>query len=76
MRLSEFRVALADEFGSAYGAVLMHDLVLGELGGRTPEQALAEGISAREVWFALCAAKDVPRERWNTAGKPAPRLAE
>jgi hypothetical protein len=55
--------------------VLLHDLVLGELGGRTPEQALVDGVPAREVWFALCAAKDVPRSRWNSAGKPAPRAA-
>ncbi|HEY5223199.1 MAG TPA: DUF3046 domain-containing protein [Microbacteriaceae bacterium] len=76
MRLSELRLALAEEFGAAYGAVLMHDLVLGELGGRTGDQAFASGVSARDVWFALCAAKDVPRSRWNSAGKPAPRMAD
>jgi hypothetical protein len=75
MRLSEFRLAVADEFGEAYGGVLLHDLVLGELGGRTPEQAPVDGVPAQEVWFALCAAKDVPRSRWNSAGKPAPRAA-
>jgi hypothetical protein len=68
-------LAVADEFGEAYGGVLLHDLVLGELGGQSAEQALAAGVSAREVWFALCAAKDVPRSRWNSAGKPAPRTA-
>jgi len=51
-------------------------LVLGELGGRTGDQAFASGVSARDVWFALCAAKDVPRSRWNSAGKPAPRMAD
>ncbi|WP_308468401.1 DUF3046 domain-containing protein [Rathayibacter soli] len=76
MRLSELRLALAEEFGAAYGAVLMNDLVLGELGSRTGDQALAAGVPARDVWFALCAAKDVPRARWNSAGKPAPRTGE
>ncbi|HWU46279.1 MAG TPA: DUF3046 domain-containing protein [Humibacter sp.] len=71
MRLSEFRRAVDDEFGPGYGAVLVHDLILGELGGRTAEQALAEGVPAREVWFALCDAKGVPRSRRHGAGRPA-----
>jgi hypothetical protein len=76
MRLSEFRLAVEDEFGSSYGAVLLRDLVLGELDGLTAEQALSAGESARTVWFALCAATGVPRARWNSAGKPAPKRAE
>ncbi len=49
MRLSEFRRAVSDEFGQGYGQVLLHDLVLAELGGRTPEAALAAGVP--EVWI-------------------------
>ena len=51
MRLSEFRRAVADEFGQGYGQVLLHDLVLAELGGRTPEAALAAGVRAKDVWL-------------------------
>lgn len=73
MRLSEFRRAVADEFGSGYGQVLLHDLVLADLGGRTAEAALADGTHAREVWLALCRAMDVPDSRRHGAGRPEPK---
>jgi hypothetical protein len=72
MKLTEFRRAIDDEFG-AMARVLMHDSVIVELGNRTPEEALAAGIPAREVWFALCRSEQVPRERWHGAGRPDPR---
>jgi hypothetical protein len=72
MRLSEFHYAVTEEFG-AYGAVLVRDLVLSALGGRTAEQAIAAGLPPREVWFALCAAEDVPPARRHGAGLPKPR---
>ncbi|RZS57652.1 DUF3046 family protein [Microcella putealis] len=48
----------------------MRDLVLGDVGNRTAEQALDAGLAPRDVWFALCAATDVPRDRWYGAGRP------
>jgi Protein of unknown function (DUF3046). len=72
VRLSEFRRAVDDEFGAGYGAVLVHDLILADLSGRTAEQALTDGVPAREVWFALCDAKAVPASRRHGAGRPAP----
>jgi hypothetical protein len=71
VRLSEFRQAIVDEFGSAYGQVLTNDLVLAELGDRTADQALKSGIAPREVWLAVCRAADVPPSRWHGAGLPA-----
>lgn len=73
MRLSEFRRAVADEFGQAYGSVLTRDLVLGPLSGRTADAALEAGVPAREVWLALCAETDVPASRRHGAGLPAAR---
>lgn len=72
MTLTEFRRAVDEEFG-AFGAVLLRDTVLPELGNRTAEEALGAGAVPREVWFALCRAQEVPRERWHGAGRPAPR---
>jgi hypothetical protein len=46
--------------------------VIVELGNRTPEQALAAGIPAREVWLAICRVQEVPQERWHGAGRPKP----
>jgi hypothetical protein len=70
---SEFSRAIAAEFGEAYGRSLVRDLVLTPLGERTAEQALSAGVAPREIWFALCAAMDVPRERWHGAGRPEPK---
>lgn len=73
MRLSEFWVAVADEFGADYGRVLTHDLVLGPVGGLTAEQAITKGIDTREIWLALCDATDVPPERRYGVGQREPR---
>ncbi len=73
MKLSEFQRAIADEFGLQYGRTLTSDLVLGELGGRTADQAIDAGIPPREVWLALCRETGVPQSHWYGAGKPAPK---
>ncbi|GAA1845536.1 DUF3046 domain-containing protein [Agromyces salentinus] len=72
MKLSEFQFAVDQEFGPAYGAVVVTDLALAGVGGRTAREALAAGVPARTVWFALCDATDVPEERRHGAGRPAP----
>lgn len=72
MKLTEFRRAVDDEFGRM-GPVLLRDSVVVELGNRTPEEALAAGVSAREVWLALCRAEQVPPARWYGAGRLDPR---
>lgn len=77
MRLSKFNELLADEFGQAYGQVLMHDLVLGALQDRTGQQALTDGENPKDVWIALCQAMSVPRDRWHGLNKnPNKRHAE
>lgn len=73
MTRSEFLRAIEGEFGAAYGRSLVRDLVIGALGDRTAEEALAAGMPPKDVWLALCAATDVPRERWHGAGRPEPR---
>ena len=73
MRRSELAYAVANEFGEAYGQVVMTDLVLAELGDVTAEQAVARGVPTRDVWLALCRAADVPPERWHGVGLPEPK---
>ena len=72
MRRSEFQFAVDEEFGPGYGSVVVNDLVLAELGGRTARDALAAGVPPREVWLALCAATDVPESRRHGVGRPVP----
>lgn len=64
MRLTEFHELVAGQFGAAYGASVLVDHVLTSLGGRTAAQAIEDGVDPRDVWRALCAAFDVPRDQW------------
>jgi len=72
MRAREFRTAVDTEFGPR-GSSLVHDLVIGELGGRTAQEAIDAGIDAGAVWVALCRASDVPPDRHHGAGLVSPR---
>jgi hypothetical protein len=49
----------------------VRDHVIGALGHRTAEQALEAGEEPREVWLALAADLEVPRERWWGREEPA-----
>jgi len=72
MKLSEFRLAVDEEFGAGYASVLLQDLALGALGGRTAREALGAGVAPRDVWLALCEATDVPPERRHGVGQREP----
>lgn len=71
MKASEFARAVDDEFGEAQGRVLVRELVIDELGGRTSAAAMAAGVPAARVWVALCRANQVPVDRWHGRGRPA-----
>jgi hypothetical protein len=64
VRLTQFRELVEAQFGPVRGASLVVDHVLTGLGGRTAEQAIEAGVDPRDVWWALCADFDVPRDRW------------
>jgi hypothetical protein len=64
VRLTEFNELVEAQFGPVRGASLLADYVLTRLGGRTAVQAIDEGIDPRDVWRALCADFDVPRDQW------------
>ena len=48
------------QFGERYAQSVAKDYVMAELDGRTIEQALADGESAKRVWEAVVATFDVP----------------
>ncbi len=60
MRLSEFWQRMRAQFGDTYATSVAKDHVLAELGGRTVEQALADGEDAKRVWRAVAEEFDVP----------------
>ena len=73
MKRSEFEIAVSDEFGDGYGRVLVNDLGLSRLGGRSAREALDAGVDVRAVWLALCDETDVPVSRRAGVGRPEPR---
>jgi hypothetical protein len=64
MRLTEFNELVTRQFGVTYGASVLADHVLTNLGGRTAAQAIEDGVDPRDVWRALCVDFDVPRDEW------------
>lgn len=64
MRLTEFHELVDSRFGVGRGRSLLLDHVLTGFGGRTAAQAVADGVEPRDVWRALCADFDVPRDQW------------
>ena len=64
MRKTQFHELVEAQFGTVRGASLLVDHVLTRLGGRTAAQAIEAGIDPRDVWWALCADFDVPRDQW------------
>jgi hypothetical protein len=64
VRLTEFQELVAGQFGSARAASMLVDHVMSGFGGRTAAQAIEDGVDPRDVWRALCADFDVPRDQW------------
>jgi hypothetical protein len=48
------------QFGEVYADSVAQDHVLGALGGRTVNQALADGENVKGVWRAVCEDFHVP----------------
>ena len=64
MRLTEFQELVEGQFGSVRATSMLVDHALTAFGGRTAAQAIEDGIDPRDVWRALCADFDVPRDQW------------
>jgi hypothetical protein len=56
VRLTDFWARLEATFGPVYARSVARDQVLSQLGGRTIDQALAQGEETVAVWRAVVAA--------------------
>lgn len=63
MQLTTFWARMRAQFGDAYAASVAKDHVITILGGRTVDQALADGEDAKVVWHAVCETFDIPERR-------------
>ncbi|MFL6070752.1 MAG: DUF3046 domain-containing protein [Actinomycetes bacterium] len=60
MRYTDFWERMEEHLGTAYARSYAHDQVLSQLGGRTVDQALADGEDAKWVWRAVVEALELP----------------
>lgn len=61
MRLTEFWARMESHLGPAYARSWAKDQVLSQLGGRSVQQALDEGMDTKTVWRAVADALELPR---------------
>jgi hypothetical protein len=55
VRLTDFWARLEQAFGGPYARSLAADQAFAELGGRTIDEAIAEGVDIATVWRAVVA---------------------
>jgi Protein of unknown function (DUF3046) len=60
VRLTEFWRRMNAQFGEVYAQSVAKDFVFSNLGGRTVERALADGVDTKAVWRAVCDTFKVP----------------
>lgn len=60
MRHSEFWERVQAHLGDSYGRVWADTQVLRQLDGRTPQEALDDGVLPQKVWRAVHAALELP----------------
>jgi hypothetical protein len=60
MRHTEFWARMESALGAPFARFWARQTVLGELGGRTPAEALDAGVTPKEVWAAVWRALELP----------------
>ena len=60
MRHTEFWARMNAALGETYAPVWSSQQVIATLGGRTVDQALAEGVSPKQVWRAVVERLELP----------------
>ena len=60
MRHTEFWARMDAALGTAYARAWAQQVVLGELDGRTTQEALDAGVSPKAVWAAVWRALELP----------------
>lgn len=60
VRQTEFWSLMRAQFGDVYAQSLAKDFVFGNLGERTVERALSDGVDAKVVWRTVCDTFNVP----------------
>ena len=60
MRVTEFWARMNAALGESYAPFWAEQTVIGELGGRTPAQAVEGGVPPKQVWAAVHRTLELP----------------
>lgn len=63
MRHTEFWTRMNAALGESYASVWASQQVMADLGGRTVDQALAAGVSPKQVWRAVADRLELPESQ-------------
>jgi Protein of unknown function (DUF3046) len=63
MRTTEFWERMRTQFGDVYAQSVAKDYMFANLGGRTVERALADGVDVKVIWRAVCDTFNVPENQ-------------
>lgn len=63
MKHTEFWARMNDALGPAYARSWASMFVIGELGGRTVDDALSAGVPPKEVWAAVWRVLELPQTK-------------
>lgn len=63
MRHTEFWARMDDALGASYARSWADLYVIGDLGGRTVGQALADGVPPKQVWLAVWSVLGLPHSK-------------
>jgi len=61
VRLTEFWQRMRAQFGETYAESVAKDHVFTKLGGRTVNEALADGVDPKVIWRVVSEEFDVPQ---------------
>ncbi len=60
MRETELRRRLVKHLGAGYAPAWSLQFALSDLGSRTVEEAIADGVDFKSIWLAVWAALELP----------------
>ena len=60
MRHTEFWARMQQALGASYARSWASSIVIGELGGRTAQEAIDAGVPPKEVWLAVWRTLELP----------------
>lgn len=63
MRISDLRERIELSFGAEWAPSFCKDIAISELGSRTVDESLRDGLEPHDIWKALCKSHPIQTEK-------------